>query len=147
MRSEIELLSIKIIELLLHLVRLIAFIYFLRQTRLYNRFQGDQKDPYTILTFFFLSLSMFGLMMNGISIILETFWNAWISNSDDDFNDNSIIIRLFRGIMRPGMGYLFQNLAFLVNIERWNIILTGRSTANSESFAQGRADSLSEQIY
>ena len=45
------------------------------------------------------------------------------------FNEN-IYIRLFLVITRPGLGSLFQNLGFLMNIERWNTILSGPSKAN-----------------
>jgi hypothetical protein len=45
-----------------------------------------------------------------------------------------IQLRLFsetgKRILRSGLGYFFQNLAILINIERWTIILTGGSTAS-----------------
>jgi hypothetical protein len=39
--------------------------------------------------------------------------------------DNKTTITVIRAIMRIGMGYLFQNFAFLINIWRWVIILGG----------------------
>ena len=39
--------------------------------------------------------------------------------------DNKMNLIVIRAIMRIGMGYLFQNLAFLINIRRWVIILGG----------------------
>ncbi len=47
----------------------------------------------------------------------------------EQFNQD-FLVRLIRGILRPGLGYFFQNLAILINIERWSIILTGGSTAS-----------------
>jgi hypothetical protein len=44
--------------------------------------------------------------------------NRWLT-------DNKMTLTVIRAIMRIGMGYLFQNFAFLINIWRWVIILSG----------------------
>lgn len=54
-------------------------------------------------------------------------------NKQKEYFDNNIYFRIFQGFTRSGYGYMFQNLAFLVNIYRWKAILAGRSTANLKS--------------
>jgi len=50
------------------------------------------------------------------------------------------------GITRPGLGALFQNLAFLVNIERWNAILTVPTAANIQKNSIIEYDELNMDI-
>ena len=40
-------------------------------------------------------------------------------------SENEIPIRLGRGLIRIGIGFIFENLAILFNIRRWNMILEG----------------------
>ena len=75
MRPLEELIFFQTIEVLLVIIRIFAIIYFFRETLRYYRFQGEQKDPYTILTFLFLALSIILLFFNLKFYFRVTKWN------------------------------------------------------------------------
>ena len=85
MRPLEELIFFQTIEVLLVIVRIFAIIYFFRETLRYYRFQGEQKDPYTILTFLFLALSIILLFLHRTSEIVEKITIFLIS---DDIKKN-----------------------------------------------------------
>ena len=45
--------------------------------------------------------------------------------------EERVTFKIIQGIVRPGIGYLFQSLAFLVNIHRWERILAGSKTGTA----------------
>jgi hypothetical protein len=42
-------------------------------------------------------------------------------------------MRVFNAILTEGLGYLFQSGAFLINIQRWSVILEGYSGTGEDS--------------
>lgn len=42
-------------------------------------------------------------------------------------------MRVLNAILRAGLGYLFQSGAFLINIQRWSVILEGYSGTGEDS--------------
>ena len=81
---------------------------------------------YSIATFVLLALSIMMFFLNSFSEFSEQTLRALY---DQDtlvviwFEDHATLIRVLRSIFRIFIGYLCQNLAFLVNIERWLVIL------------------------
>jgi len=45
-----------------------------------------------------------------------------------------------QGILRPGIGYLFQSLSFLINVHRWEKILGGAK--NGTAVTMGKRESV-----
>jgi hypothetical protein len=45
-----------------------------------------------------------------------------------------------QGFLRPGIGYLFQSLAFLINVHRWEKILGGAK--NGTAVTMGKRESV-----
>lgn len=124
-----------VLEGILLVFRFVAIIYFNYQAWNHFRYQGDKRDPYTIITFLFLGLSLVFFFLNRISHLIESM--ILVMNQDDPqatlsikawLTEHDTAIRISRALLRAGFGYLFQNLAFLVNIQRWIIILSGGST-------------------
>ena len=134
-RSTEELVIFRTLEGILLVVRFVAIIYFNYQAWNHFRYQGDKRDPYTIFTFFFLGLSLVFFFLNRLSQLIE---NLIVAIYQDDpvatlsirtwLDNHETVIRTCRALFRAGFGYLFQNLAFLVNIQRWTVILSGGST-------------------
>ena len=91
---------------------------------------------YTFYSFVFLALSLILFFLTRMTQLVE---DTVVALHKDDpemsaqiklwIQDNDTLIRLFRGIFRPGLGYLSQSVSFLINIERWSVILAGGSTA------------------
>jgi hypothetical protein len=44
------------------------------------------------------------------------------------FTEHQRELIVLRGVLMPGLAYYFQTLAFLINIQRWKIILNGGQT-------------------
>jgi hypothetical protein len=125
-------LTFRAIEGILLVVRFFAIIYFLTQAYTHSRYQGEKQDLYTFATFLFLGLSLITFFVNRLSQLLQESILAIFEKDQLDkdqinqwLTDNKMTLTVIRAIMRIGMGYLFQNLAFLINIWRWVIILSG----------------------
>lgn len=128
------------IESVLMLARLFAIIYFLKQARTYHRVKAAQRDRYTSATFLLLGISLSCFFLNRASQLVENFLHSVFQEDPDTdrqitdwFNRYEFEIRLIRAFMRAGFGYLLQTLAFLVNIQRWSILLSGGSTITQPS--------------
>jgi hypothetical protein len=143
--SVVETMVFNVIEGLLLIVRFLAIIYFMVMAYRHFRVQKDQRDMYTFYSFVFLALSLILFFGNRMSRLLEDSIIAFYQDDPDMsgqikswIKNNDTLIRVVRGILRPGLGYLFQSVAFLINIERWSVILAGGSTA-------GRQKALKEE--
>jgi hypothetical protein len=86
----------------------------------------QNKDMYSIATFVLLALSIIIFFLNSFSEFTEQTLRALYEQDTlmvNWFEDHATLIRVIRSIFRILIGYLCQNLAFLVNIERWLVIL------------------------
>lgn len=136
-RSVSEIIVFRAIEGILLIARFLAIIYFMMQAIQHFRHHGDKKDPYTFWTFFFLGFSLICFFINRLSQLAE---NTVVAIYQDDpeataniqlwLSEHEMLIRSCRAMLRAGFGYLFQNLSFPINIQRWNVILSGGSTVN-----------------
>jgi len=81
---------------------------------------------YSVATFVLLALSLIMFFFSRVSDFTE---QTLIAVYDHDslvaawFQDHATLIRVCRAFCRILVGYLCQNLAFLVNTERWLVIL------------------------
>ena len=100
-------------------------IYFCVQA--YKHFRHIQnKDMYSVATFVLLALSLIMFFFSRVSDFIEQTLKAVYYNDSmvaTWFQEHAILIRVCRAISRILVGYLCQNLAFLVNTERWLVIL------------------------
>lgn len=69
-RSDEERYSFLIAEFILMAIRLIGMCYFMRQAWLFSTVPKEKRDQFSILTFFFLALSMICLNLSRIMYIL-----------------------------------------------------------------------------
>lgn len=86
----------------------------------------ENKDMYSVATFVLLGLSLvMFLFFTSMSFIEETLKALYDHDSIvvDWFQEHASVITVCRTISRIMVGYLCQNLAFLVNTERWVVIL------------------------
>ena len=132
MRTLVEVLFFRILECVIILGRIVFLILFIRQALKHTKYQGNKSDIYTIITFMFLAISIIFFICNRIISNIEVC--VAIYYRDDEFNlsrailwqkENEYWIRIIKAILRICLGYLFQSLALLVNINRWVIILMG----------------------
>lgn len=124
-RSLGEILTFRGIECAALILRLFVMVYFCMQA--YKHFRHIQnKDMYSVATFVLLALSLIMFFFNRVSDLVEQTLIAVYDHDSsvaDWFQEHATLIRVFRAIFRILIGYLCQNLAFLVNIERWLVIL------------------------
>jgi hypothetical protein len=124
-RSLEEVLTFRGIECAVLIMRIFVMIYFFREAYKHSRLTKN-KDMYSIATFVLLSLSIIMFFLNSFSEFAEQTLRALY---DQDtlmvslFEIHATLIRIIRTVFRILIGYLCQNLAFLVNIERWQVIL------------------------
>ena len=124
-RSLVEFLTFRGIETAVLILRFSVMLYFCIQA--YKHFRLTQhKDMYSVATFVFLALSLMMLLLTRVSDFIE---QTLIALNDHDslvadwFKEHATLISVSRVISRFLIGYLCQNLAFIVNTERWLVIL------------------------
>ena len=124
-RSLVEVLTFRGIECAALILRLFVMLYFCMQAfKHYRHIQN--KDMYSVATFVLLAISLTMFFFSRISDFTE---QTLIAVFDHDsmvaawFQEHDTLIRVCRAFCRILVGYLCQNLAFLVNIERWLVIL------------------------
>ena len=111
-----------LLELLLLVARGICIVFFITQSIRYSRLAKDQRDNFTVLTFSLLALSLLSLFITRAFTVAEQHLSGFDS-VDRWFDRNREVIRIIQGLLRPTLAYLFQNLAMLINLERWYTIL------------------------
>ena len=124
-RSLEEVLTFRGIECAVLIMRIFVMIYFFREAYKHSRLTQN-KDMYSIATFVLLALSIIMFFLNSFSDFAEQALKALYEQDSLEvswFEDHATLIRIIRTIFRILVGYLCQNLAFLVNIERWLVIL------------------------
>lgn len=139
-RSQSEIVIFQIIQCVLMIARFMAIVYFLKQAVLhYRRYQGEKRDNYTFCTFLFLGLSVTCLFIYKAADLIETMIVTIYRDDVESLNrieiwlvEHDAALTLFKSIVRTGFGYLFQNLALLVNIQRWKNILKDVPTQRSK---------------
>jgi len=86
----------------------------------------ENKDMYSVATFVLLGLSLIMFLFFTCSDFIEQTLKALYDHDSlvvDWFQEHASLITVCRTISRIIVGYLCQNLAFLVNTERWLVIL------------------------
>ena len=86
----------------------------------------ENKDMYSVATFVLLGLSLIMFLFFTCSDFIEQTLKALYDHDSivvDWFQEHAFLIGVCRTISRIMVGYLCQNLAFLVNTERWLVIL------------------------
>ena len=86
----------------------------------------ENKDMYSVATFVLLGLSLVMFLFFTCSDFIEQTLKALYDHDSlvvDWFHEHANLIKVTRTISRIIVGYLCQNLAFLVNTERWLVIL------------------------
>ena len=124
-RSLVEFLTFRGIETVVLLVRFFVILYFCMQA--YKHFRLTQhKDMYSVATFLFLAISLMMLLLSRISDFIEQTLIALYDHDSlvvDWFKEHATLIRVSRIITRFLIGHLCQNIALIVNTERWLVIL------------------------
>jgi hypothetical protein len=124
-KSLVEVLTLRGIDCAALILRLFVMLYFCWQVIKHFKYIQN-KDKYSLATFVLLILS---LVMFFISRVIDFTEQTLKAIYDDDsivtdwFKQHDTLMRVSRAISRLLVGYLCQNLAFLVNIERWLVIL------------------------
>lgn len=111
-------------------IRTVAIFYFIYQAKLYNSKKLEERDLYTSVTFLLLGISFSSLLV--YKVIDEIDDIAYLFSGDKDhlceiYNENKGLYDILTSILRICMGYLFQNLAFLWNLQRWLLIVSQES--------------------
>jgi hypothetical protein len=117
-RSQSEVHTFLVVELILMLIRFVGMCYFMRQAWLFSRVPIEKRDSFSIITFLFLALSMICLFLYRFIMILSI---QMTQHSDDHewFIDNKPVLQSIVFLLRPTLCYLFQNVALLFNIQRF----------------------------
>ena len=124
-RSLVEVLIFRGIECAVLIMRIFVMIYFFREAYKHSRLTQN-KDMYSIATFVLLALSIIMFFLNSSSDFAEQTLRALYDQDTSVvkwFEYHDTLITVIHTIFRILVGYLCQNLAFLVNIERWLVIL------------------------
>ncbi len=124
-RSPLEVLTFRGIECAALTLRLFVMLYFCTQVfKLFRHIKN--KDKYSVATFVLLALSLIMFFISRVIDFTEQTLKAIYDNDSlvsDWFKQHDTLMRVSRAISRLLVGYLCQNLAFLVNTERWLVIL------------------------
>ena len=122
------LLIFSIIHTLFMIIRLIAIVYFISQACKHAKKSKENQDIYTYTTFVLLSISSICLFLGRLIFMVGSF--IMITTGDyqkviDYYCSFSLTLNIGEALIRPGLGYVCQNLAFLINIRRWSVLLNG----------------------
>jgi len=143
-RSQTEVHSFLVVEFILMIIRFTGMCYFMRQAWLFSTVPIEKRDSFSILTFFFLALSMICLFLYRAIMILYVEMIRH-SNEGDWFLENKSILQFFVFLLRPTLCYLFQNVALLFNIQRFHTIFFENKERTANDLSHSVSIGLTEE--
>lgn len=106
----------------LFLVRLLFILYFIHQAFRYARL-GVERDSFTLATFLLMILSTVMFLISGLFIVTSTLMSRLYGPDNEWSQRYETIMGMMSAVMSMGMAFLTQNVAYLCNIYRWQILL------------------------
>lgn len=126
-RPATEVLVFKGIDCFATLIRIFIIAYFLSMVYRLATSGGD-KDRYTIVTLTCLSISTVSFVVYQVVSITQVIISALsLDGSPVDvwYKEHDTLLRIVKALSRPLIGYFLQSTAFIVNLQRWRVILQG----------------------
>jgi hypothetical protein len=117
--------AVTITQYSLFLVRLLFILYFILQAFRYARLKpsGVERDSFTLATFVLMILSSVMFLIGGVFFVTSRLMKRLYGPENEWSQIYGTIMALMSAVMNMGVAFLTQNVAYLCNIYRWQILL------------------------